>query len=175
MEEKKTFKYDAFISYRHCELDKFVAENLHKLLETYKANVLASYHPRSTGSYKHPDNTFINSIKVAIEDEPGIGRNRVKIVLDNEAYPTTMVYDKSSETLEPRTVTVKDVYEFLTEGTRGGGYYYFRGKDKKWHQSYNYSTPAHLFEQHTQWQMKGYLESLNPKDFAKNKRYKRRK
>ncbi|MBR3117171.1 MAG: toll/interleukin-1 receptor domain-containing protein [Bacilli bacterium] len=29
------YKYDAFISYRHCELDKFVAENLHKILETY--------------------------------------------------------------------------------------------------------------------------------------------
>lgn len=29
-------KYDAFISYRHCELDKFVAENLHKQLESFK-------------------------------------------------------------------------------------------------------------------------------------------
>lgn len=29
-------KYDAFISYRHCELDKFVAENLHKQLEGFK-------------------------------------------------------------------------------------------------------------------------------------------
>lgn len=32
----KEFKYDAFISYRHCELDKYVAENLHKVLETYE-------------------------------------------------------------------------------------------------------------------------------------------
>ena len=30
------YKYDAFISYRHCELDKFVAENLHKQLEAFK-------------------------------------------------------------------------------------------------------------------------------------------
>ena len=30
------YKYDAFISYRHCDLDKFVAENLHKILETYE-------------------------------------------------------------------------------------------------------------------------------------------
>ena len=29
-------KYNAFISYRHNDLDKFVAENLHKLIETYK-------------------------------------------------------------------------------------------------------------------------------------------
>ncbi len=34
--EKKEYKYDAFISYRHSELDKFVAEKLHKELETYK-------------------------------------------------------------------------------------------------------------------------------------------
>ena len=30
------YKYDAFISYRHCDLDKYVAENLHKILETYE-------------------------------------------------------------------------------------------------------------------------------------------
>lgn len=43
MENKseRTFKYDAFISYRHSERDKFVAENLHKQLEAFKmpANV----------------------------------------------------------------------------------------------------------------------------------------
>ena len=36
MEEKKQYKFDAFISYRHCDLDKFVAENLHRILETYE-------------------------------------------------------------------------------------------------------------------------------------------
>lgn len=30
------YKFDAFISYRHAELDKFVAENLHRKLESYK-------------------------------------------------------------------------------------------------------------------------------------------
>ena len=34
--ENEEYKYDAFISYRHCDLDKFVAENLHKVLETYE-------------------------------------------------------------------------------------------------------------------------------------------
>ena len=34
--EEKEYKYDAFISYRHCELDKFVAENLSKILESYE-------------------------------------------------------------------------------------------------------------------------------------------
>ena len=33
MENKYT--YDAFISYRHADLDKFVAENLHKQLEAF--------------------------------------------------------------------------------------------------------------------------------------------
>ena len=32
----KEYKYDAFISYRHSELDKYVAENLHKILENYE-------------------------------------------------------------------------------------------------------------------------------------------
>ena len=34
--KEKEYKYDAFISYRHCELDKFVAENLHRILESYE-------------------------------------------------------------------------------------------------------------------------------------------
>lgn len=34
--EKESFKYNAFISYRHTDLDKFVAEKLHSLIETYK-------------------------------------------------------------------------------------------------------------------------------------------
>ena len=32
----KEMRYDAFISYRHSELDKFVAEELHKQLENFK-------------------------------------------------------------------------------------------------------------------------------------------
>lgn len=34
--KKEGYHYDAFISYRHCELDKFVAENLHKRLEAFR-------------------------------------------------------------------------------------------------------------------------------------------
>lgn len=33
---KKQYKYDAFISYRHADLDKFVAENLQKQMEWFK-------------------------------------------------------------------------------------------------------------------------------------------
>ena len=34
--EEKNYKYDAFISYRHSELDKYVAENMHRVLENYE-------------------------------------------------------------------------------------------------------------------------------------------
>ena len=34
--ESKNYKYNAFISYRHSDLDKYVAENLQRLIETYK-------------------------------------------------------------------------------------------------------------------------------------------
>ena len=36
MEELKDLHYDAFISYRHSELDSFIAENLHRKLENFK-------------------------------------------------------------------------------------------------------------------------------------------
>ena len=43
-------KYDAFISYRHCELDSFISENLHKKLESYKmpASVIKKLDPAKT-------------------------------------------------------------------------------------------------------------------------------
>lgn len=34
--ESNQVKYDAFISYRHTEVDQFVAEQLHKMMETFK-------------------------------------------------------------------------------------------------------------------------------------------
>lgn len=39
MGEEKKYQYDAFISYRHTEPDKTIAEKLHKMLETYKAPI----------------------------------------------------------------------------------------------------------------------------------------
>ncbi len=36
MEGRYPFKYDAFISYRHCEPDKSVAEKLHRMLEGFR-------------------------------------------------------------------------------------------------------------------------------------------
>jgi WD40 repeat protein len=49
METLKKYHYDAFISYRHTELDKMVAKKLHKMLETYK---VPSTIARKTGKKK---------------------------------------------------------------------------------------------------------------------------
>lgn len=53
---EKKYTYDAFISYRHSELDKFVAENLHRAMETFKLpkNILRS----DTASRKHIERVF---------------------------------------------------------------------------------------------------------------------
>lgn len=40
--DEREYKYDAFISYRHAKPDQFVAENLHKLLETFKVPRIAA-------------------------------------------------------------------------------------------------------------------------------------
>lgn len=46
---QKEFKYDAFISYRHAELDSFVAELLHKQLESFRVPKLADKKVKETG------------------------------------------------------------------------------------------------------------------------------
>lgn len=48
--ELEGVKYDAFISYRHCEPDSFVAENIHKRLENFKlpASVIKNCNPSKT-------------------------------------------------------------------------------------------------------------------------------
>ena len=48
-------RYDAFISYRHCELDSFVSENLHKKLESYKL-------PKSVIKKLSPEKTKIERV-----------------------------------------------------------------------------------------------------------------
>ena len=136
-----------------------------KLKEVYIDNVLKSYGPRSPHPkkpYEHTGNTFVENIRVEIEDEPGIGRNRVKIVLNNETYENDGHRDKD--------VTVRDVYQWLTEGTNGSGEYWFKNENGKRPTAHYYPTPVHLFEQHTQLQMKGFLESLDVRQFVNKRR-----
>lgn len=51
----KKYKYDAFISYRHTELDKFVAEKLHKELESFSL-------PRSIAKKRKGQKTKIERV-----------------------------------------------------------------------------------------------------------------
>ncbi len=51
----ETFRYDAFISYRHCELDSFISENLHKKLENFKL-------PKSVIKKTSPSKTKIERV-----------------------------------------------------------------------------------------------------------------
>ena len=142
-----------------------------KLLKTYKTNVELSYMPRSVGAaadilynenakkaewedrkrginarhkrkripYIHTGK-FLESLEVVIED------HRVRITQKD------LQYDNGKSTL--------DVYEYLTDGTPGGGYYKFTNHSKQRKTAYNYPTPKHEFEAHTMIQMKAYLETL---------------
>ena len=172
-----------------------------KLLETYKQNVLASYSPRSEAgqkvqafneaqkqrekedketyginsrrsrkklTYRHT-NTFVNSIYTEVKNKT------VMIKIRDEQYP-----DGASTT---------QVYEWLTQGTKGSDkpYPYIRvtGNDATDSNNYstgwatNYPTPRHLFEEHTREQMKGFLENFEAnikRDYNGRKyRKKRRK
>lgn len=51
----KQYKYDAFISYRHTDLDKFAAENLHKKLEAFRL-------PRNLSKKKTEGRTRISRV-----------------------------------------------------------------------------------------------------------------
>ncbi len=63
MAELKGIHYDAFISYRHCELDSFVAENLHKKLESFKL-------PRSVRSKVKSGKTKITRVFRDVDELP---------------------------------------------------------------------------------------------------------
>ncbi len=63
MEELQGVHYDAFISYRHSELDSFIAENLHKKLEAFKL-------PKSARSKAKSGKTRITRIFRDVDELP---------------------------------------------------------------------------------------------------------
>lgn len=149
------------------DISEKIAEKLEKC---YKDNVEQSYGPRSIGTAlnapENPDSKpyehtgkFLESIHAVIEKDKGIGRNRVRIEIDELTYP------------DGRKTTV-DIHEYLTEGTKGDGkitgYYSFDNGNTR-PSTYNYPTPKHDFEEHTMLQMLGFLETLD----IKNKKTRR--
>jgi hypothetical protein len=95
-------------------------------------------------------------------EKNGPYKSTVCIVIKPLLYPDDGHRDK--------IITATQVYEWLREGTRGGGHYWFYNEEAERPTAHNYPTPAHLFEMHTSLQIKGWLNSLSVKDIAKNKK-----
>lgn len=124
-----------------------------KLEQSYKDNLEASYGPRSPKgeevlqTHKRKTSTYTNTHKLKEAVQVKIDGKYVKITLDkSEEYPDT----------KRNNISVEQVADWLTKGTRGGGYY--TDENGEWH--YNYPTPPHLFEAHTVNEMKEFLNSL---------------
>ncbi len=77
--ELEGVKYDAFISYRHCEPDSFVAETIHKRLENFKL-------PSSVIKKCNPDRTHIERVFRDVEELP---------LSDNLSDPITNALENS--------------------------------------------------------------------------------
>lgn len=96
---RKEFKYDAFISYRHAELDSFVAELLHKQLESFKVPRLADKEIKETGK---------QGIKRVFRDKdelPLAGNLSAPIT---EAFPPQLCTMKQKITAEDGTVAYEE-------------------------------------------------------------------
>lgn len=155
-----------------------------KLLETYKANVEASYTPRSslgmeTKEYNeyqksreakeghkrrlhrkkqtyHHTGKFLEAIHTEVKNKV------VKIVIDE-----TATYDDGTP--------VTEVYEYLTKGTNGSEHQpYSYESENGLEFRKNYPTPKHLFEEHTREQMRGFLDNLAG-NIENDRRYNSRK
>lgn len=166
-----------------------------KLEEIHKANVVASYYPKASGEqakveynttkkaeeqadrklginsrrsrkklgYKHTG-TLEDAISTKIEHK-NLYESRIIVTIKGIPYPNTG--NRKDE------VTAIDVYKWLKNGTDGGKAYWFTNKDGNRPGAMNYPTPPHPFEEHTIAQMRGFLETLNIKHYARKKRYKR--
>lgn len=136
-----------------------------QLKETYINNLKASYGPRSeegryiAETHKTKTSTYTHEHKLEEAVNTIIDGKTVKVVIDK------------SKTYNDGT-PVTQVYEWLTKGTTPPRHSYYTSGDTKlylrngrlvqgllWYR--NYPTPAHLFEEHTSIQMRGFLDSLS--------------
>lgn len=176
-------------------LEQVVAD---KLKETHKANVVASYYPRARGEQEKVEYNKIKKAEEAEKNKGKYGKNRKRLSRKTLSYKHTGILEEAIDTkiekksryeskvsiiIKPKpypnnghrdkTITATQVYEWLREGTNGGGRYWFRNKDGERPTAYNYPTPAHLFEMHTSLQMKGFINNLNLKDYTRKHKYKK--
>ncbi len=104
MGELKGVHYDAFISYRHCELDSFVAERLHRKLENFKL-------PKSVRNKVKDGKTKISRVFRDVDELP-LSENLsdpISNALANSDYLITIC---SPRYLESRWC-MKEIEEFL--------------------------------------------------------------
>lgn len=128
-----------------------------KLKETYKQNLIASYGPRSeegryiVETHKRKTSTYTHEHKLEEAINTIIDGKTVKVVIDE-----SKTYDDGTP--------VTQVYEWLTRGTNPPKNSWYRhdldSNEGTWTFYRNYPTPAHLFEEHTNVQMQGFVDSL---------------
>lgn len=166
-----------------------------KLKETHKANVVASYYPRARGEQAKVEYNKAKKAEEAEKNKGKYGEDRKRLSRKTLSYRHTGTLEEAIDTkiekkgkyeskvsiiVKPipypddghrdKTITATQVYEWLREGTRGGGHYWFYNEEAERPTAYNYPTPAHLFEMHTSLQMKGFMQSLDLKKTYKNTR-----
>lgn len=172
-----------------------------KLKETHKANVEASYYPRARSEQAKVEYNKAKKAEEAEKNKGKYGDDRKRLSRKTLSYEHTgILVDRAIDTkiekksryesrvriiIKPipypndghrkKVVTATQVYEWLREGTKGGGTYWFKNKDGERPTAHNYPTPAHLFEMHTSLQMKGFINNLNLKDYARKQKYKIKK
>ena len=153
------------------DVEKIIAD---KLKECYKTNIEKSYTPKTTKGFEviehnkdpynknnkktltyHHTNTLVDNIDTVVEN------HTVKAVLKDVPY--------KDGKKEPRTTI--DVYKYLTEGTgrNVGQAYLYKTAQGGLKIGRNYPTEIHEFEEWTQLEMKGFLETL-PGDLKNRKK-----
>ncbi len=74
-------RYDAFISYRHCELDSFISENLHKKLESYR--MPASVAKKLSPSKRKIERVFRDEAELPLSQNLS---DPITVALDNSEF-----------------------------------------------------------------------------------------
>ena len=87
-------KYDAFISYRHCELDSFISENLHKKLESYK--LPASVVKKITGGRTKIERVFRDEAELPLSNNLS---DPITLALDNSEFLIVICTPRLKESL----------------------------------------------------------------------------
>lgn len=179
------------------DLEQVVAD---KLKEVHKANVVASYYPRARSEQAKVEYNKAKKAEEAEKNKGKYGEDRKRLSRKTLSYEHTGILENAIDTKIERknkyeskvsviikpdiypndghrdeAVKATQVYEWLREGTNGGGTYWFQNKEGKRPTAYNYPTPAHLFEMHTSLQMKGFIDSLDLKTYARKQKYKIKK